>query len=64
MPAAAAIYARISSDPDGTQLGVRRQVWLGTLAATRPGASQIPIRRACGRFVDHYTFHGGDGPNR
>lgn len=26
MPAAAAIYARISSDPDGDQLGVRRQV--------------------------------------
>jgi site-specific DNA recombinase len=26
MPAAAAIYARISSDPDGDQLGVRRQI--------------------------------------
>ena len=26
MPSAAAIYARISSDPDGDQLGVRRQV--------------------------------------
>ena len=26
MPAAAAIYARISSDPEGTMLGVTRQV--------------------------------------
>jgi hypothetical protein len=44
-------------------LGVRRQVWLGPLAATRPGATQVPIGRACGRFVDHYTFRdgGGDG---
>jgi hypothetical protein len=35
-------------------LGVRRQVWLGTLAATRPGSRQVPLRRACGRYVDHY----------
>jgi hypothetical protein len=42
-------------------LGVDRQVWLGPLAATRPGASRVPIRRACGRFVDHYTFRGGGG---
>ncbi len=47
-------------------LGVRRQVWLGPLAATRPGdAREVPIRRACGRFVDHFTFRGGSaGGNR
>ena len=37
-------------------LGVRRQVWLGTLAATRPGSRQVPLRRACGRYVDHYIL--------
>jgi hypothetical protein len=43
--------------PSGLQraLGVRRQVWLGPLAATRPGSSQTPLSGACGRFVDHFT---------
>jgi hypothetical protein len=66
-PRAGQVTVRVSAaKPTRLQrlLGVRRQVWLGTLAATRPGASQIPVRRACGRFVDHYTFRGGDGPNR
>jgi hypothetical protein len=36
-------------------LGVRRQVWLGPLAATRPGSTQVPLADACGRFVDHFT---------
>jgi hypothetical protein len=36
-------------------LGVRRQVWLGPLAATRPGSTTVPLSKACGRFVDHFT---------
>ena len=40
-------------------LGVKRQVWLGTLAATRPGARQVALHDACGRYVDHFTVHGG-----
>jgi hypothetical protein len=35
--------------------GVRRQVWLGPLAATRPGATQVPLADACGRYVDHFV---------
>jgi hypothetical protein len=54
-------------------LGVRRQVWLGSVAASRPGSREIPIRRAsgqapirraCGRFVDHFTLRGGGGGSR
>jgi hypothetical protein len=38
-------------------LGVQRRVWLGTLAATRPGKKRVPLADACGRYVDHYiTF--------
>jgi hypothetical protein len=49
--------------PNGFQrlMGVRRQVWLGPLAATRPGFRQVPVRRACGRYLDHYTFRTGGG---
>ena len=36
-------------------LGVERRVWLGGLAATRPGAKRVPLRDACGRYVDHYV---------
>jgi hypothetical protein len=46
-------------------LGVRRQVWLGTLAATRSGSRQLPLRRSCRRYVDHFTLepgHAGGGP--
>jgi hypothetical protein len=42
-------------------VGVRRQVWLGPLAATRPGARRAPVRRACGQYLDHYTFRNGGG---
>ncbi len=42
-------------------IGVRRQVWLGPLAATRPGSAQVPVRRACGQYLDHYTFRSGGG---
>jgi hypothetical protein len=41
------------------RLGVDRRVWLGTLAATRPGASQVPLSQACGRYVDHFVLGGG-----
>jgi hypothetical protein len=40
-------------------LGVRRQVWLGTLAASRPGARQVALKDACGLYVDHFTLGGG-----
>jgi hypothetical protein len=35
-------------------LGVNRQVWLGSIAATRPGSQRIPLKRACGDYVDHW----------
>jgi hypothetical protein len=46
--------------PAGFQrlLGVRRQVWLGGLAATRPGSKTIPLHDACGQFVDHFVVSG------
>jgi hypothetical protein len=40
-------------------VGVTRQVWLGGLAASQPGTEQVPMRDACGRYVDHFTL--GDG---
>jgi hypothetical protein len=42
-------------------MGVRRQVWLGPLAATRPRSRQLPVRDACGKYLDHYTFRAGGG---
>lgn len=36
-------------------LGVERRVWLGTLAATRPGAKRVALHDACGQYVDHFT---------
>jgi hypothetical protein len=36
-------------------LGVERKVWMGDLAATRPGVKRIPLRDACGKYVDHYV---------
>jgi hypothetical protein len=49
--------------PTGRQraLGVTRQVWLGRLAASRPGSEQVPLREACGRYVDHFTLGESDG---
>ncbi len=67
VPRAGQVTVRVSAaKPSRLQrlLGVRRQVWLGPLAATRPGSTQVPVRKACGRFLDHYTFSGGDGGNR
>ena len=40
-------------------LGVRRQVWLGGVAASRATkAHTVPIGQACGRYVDHYQLAG------
>ena len=46
-------------DPSGLQrlLGLTRRVWLGGIAATRavpPG--NVPVGKACGRYVDHYAL--------
>jgi hypothetical protein len=45
-----------AQEPTGLQrfLGVRRRVWLGYIAATRPGSRQVSLRAACGRYVDHW----------
>jgi hypothetical protein len=40
-------------------LGVRRQVWLGGVVASRAAPPQtLPIGQACGRYVDHYELAG------
>jgi len=48
-----------AAQPTGLQrfLGVRRQVWLGYVAATRPGSRRVPLRAACGHYVDHWRQH-------
>jgi hypothetical protein len=45
-----------AQQPTGLQrtFGVERQVWLGSLAATRPGSRTTPLDNACGQFVDHW----------
>ncbi|MQA74150.1 MAG: hypothetical protein GEU88_07405 [Solirubrobacterales bacterium] len=46
-------------EPTGLQdaFGVERRVWLGDLAASPvAGAGEVPIARACGRYVDHFTL--------
>jgi hypothetical protein len=40
-------------------LGVERRVWLGTLAATQPGAKRVALQDACGQYVDHFTVRAG-----
>jgi hypothetical protein len=49
-----------AAEPSGLQdaLGVERQVWLGTIAATRPSSEKIALADACGRYVDHYLRRG------
>jgi hypothetical protein len=51
-----------AGDPTDFQrlFGVRRQVWLGSIAATRRGAKTIALRESCQRFVDHFVVHGRD----
>lgn len=45
-----------AEQPTGLQrfLGVKRRVWLGYVAATRPGSQRVPLRAACGHYVDHW----------
>jgi len=40
-------------------LGVRRRVWLGSIAASPMGATRsVPLTRSCGAYIDHYTLSG------
>jgi hypothetical protein len=39
-------------------VGVRRQVWLGSVAATRGGAETATLHQSCARYVDHYIVRG------
>ena len=39
-------------------VGVRRQVWLGSVAATRGGPETTALKQSCARYVDHYTVRG------
>jgi len=39
-------------------VGVRRQVWLGSIAATRGAPQTVPLHQSCARYVDHYIVHG------
>jgi hypothetical protein len=45
-----------AQDPSSFQrfVGVRRQVWLGSIAATRGGPRTAPLHDTCERFVDHF----------
>jgi hypothetical protein len=54
-----------ASEPSSFQrfVGVRRQVWLGGIAATRGGPHDMQLRDACKRYVDHYVA-GGSVPAR
>jgi hypothetical protein len=51
-----------AGDPTDFQrlFGSPRQVWLGSLAATRRGTKAIPLRESCRRFVDHFVVRGRD----
>jgi len=40
-------------------VGVRRQVWLGSIAATHGDSRTIPLHDTCNRFVDHFVLRGG-----
>ena len=61
-PLAVTVHA---AKPSGFQrlAGVRRQVWLGSVAATRVGSSKTAVGQACGRYLDHF-FPGAGGANR
>ena len=47
-----------AAEPSGFQrlLGVRRQVWLGPIAATQPGPAEVSLRDACGRYLDRFLL--------
>jgi hypothetical protein len=43
-------------------LGAPRKAWLGQLVATRVDeAQEVPLRAACGRYVDRYTIDRESG---
>jgi hypothetical protein len=46
-----------AAEPSSFQrfVGVRRQVWLGAIAATRGGPHTARLHDACKRYVDHYV---------
>jgi hypothetical protein len=41
-------------------VGVRRQVWLGAVAATTGGVEKLPLDDTCNRFLDHFVVRGSD----
>jgi hypothetical protein len=41
-------------------VGVRRQVWLGSVAATRGGVTKAPLHDTCNRFIDHFLVRGDE----
>jgi hypothetical protein len=49
-----------ASEPSAFQrfVGVRRQVWLGGIAATRGGPHDVALHESCKRYVDHYVVGG------
>jgi hypothetical protein len=49
-----------AEDPSSFQrlVGVRRQVWLGAVAATRGRPATAALHGTCDRFVDHYVVRG------
>jgi hypothetical protein len=49
-----------ASEPSSFQrfVGVRRQVWLGGIAATMGKPHDVPLRDTCKRYVDHYVPAG------
>ena len=49
-----------ASEPSSFQrfVGVRRQVWLGGIAATSGGPQTVPLHDTCKRFIDHYVVGG------
>ncbi len=53
-----------AAEPGGLAdlVGAPRRVWLGGLAATRAVATRtVPLDRACGEEVDHFTFQRSKG---
>ena len=56
-----AVQIKVSAEePSSFQrfVGVRRQVWLGSVAATRGGPQTVALHDSCARYVDHYIVHG------
>jgi hypothetical protein len=45
-------------------VGVRRQVWLGSVAASRGGPQAVALHQSCGRYIDHYIVRGATQARR